>query len=79
MEIKVLGPGCANCQRLEEMTRDAVGDLGIDASIEKVTDSLEIAGYGVMSTPALVVDGQVVLTGLPTTEKLRSVLDDLTR
>ena len=79
MEIKVLGPGCSNCQRLEKMAREAVGDLGIDASIDKVTDSLEIAGYGVMSTPALVVDGRVVLTGLPTTEKLRSVLDDLTR
>ena len=79
MEIKVLGPGCSNCRRLESMAREAVGDLGVDASIDKVTDSLEIAGYGVMSTPALVVDGRVVLTGLPTTEKLRSVLEDLTR
>ena len=79
MEIKVLGPGCSNCQRLEEMARVAVGDLGIDASIDKVTDALEIAGYGVMSTPALVADWQVVLSGLPVDPKLRSVLADLTR
>lgn len=79
MEIKVLGPGCSNCQRLEKMTREAVGDLGIDASISKVTDSMEIASYGVMSTPALVANGRVLLTGLPTARKLRAVLDGLTK
>lgn len=78
MEIKVLGPGCSNCQRLEKMTREVVGGLGIDASIGKVTDSMEIASYGVMSTPALVVDGRVLLTGLPTAQKLRTLLDGLT-
>ena len=79
MEIKVLGPGCSNCQRLETMTREVVGSLGIDASIGKVTDSMEIASYGVMSTPALVVDGRVLLTGLPTAQKLRALLDGLTK
>ena len=77
MEIQVLGSGCPNCQRLEKMTREVVGDLGIEASVDKVTDSMEIASYGVMSTPALVVDGQVVLTGLPTAQKLRAALDGL--
>lgn len=46
MRIKVLGPGCANCKRLEERTREAVASLGLDAEIEKVTDYADIAGYG---------------------------------
>ena len=56
MIIKVLGPGCTNCKNLERVTREAVADLGLDATIEKVEDYAEIAGYGIMSTPALVVD-----------------------
>ena len=63
MKIKVLGPGCANCQNLEKATRQALTDLGLEASVEKVTDYAEIAGYGVMSTPGLVVDEKVVSTG----------------
>ena len=63
MIIKVLGPGCNNCKNLERVTREAVDDLGIDATIEKVTDYPTIAGYGVMSTPALVVDEKLVLSG----------------
>jgi small redox-active disulfide protein 2 len=63
MEIKVLGPGCANCNKLEDATRKAVEKAGLDATIEKVSDLQEIMGYGVMSTPALVIDGKVVLTG----------------
>ncbi len=61
--IKVLGSGCANCVNLEKATRQAIADLGIDATIEKVTDYPSILGYGVMSTPGLVVDEQVVLSG----------------
>jgi small redox-active disulfide protein 2 len=61
--IKVLGPGCANCKNLERVTREALAALGLDATVEKVEDYPTIAGYGVMSTPALVVDEQVVLSG----------------
>ena len=61
--IKILGPGCANCVNLEKQARQAVEQLGLDATIEKVTDYTEIAGYGIMRTPGLVVDEQVVLSG----------------
>lgn len=76
MKIKVLGPGCANCANLERVTREAVADLGIDAEIEKVTDYAAIAGYGVMRTPGLVVDEQVVLSGrVPTASAIRGLLE----
>jgi small redox-active disulfide protein 2 len=75
MIIKVLGPGCANCKSLERVTRQAVADLGLDASIEKVEDYATIAGYGVMSTPALVIDEQVVVSGrVPTVSAIRELL-----
>ncbi len=63
MHIKVLGPGCANCVNLEKNTRAALASLGMEASVEKVTDYADIAGYGIMRTPGLVVDEQVVLSG----------------
>lgn len=63
MEIKILGPGCANCATLEKRTRAAVEQLGLEAIIEKVTDFPTIAGYGVMRTPGLVVDEEVVVSG----------------
>jgi small redox-active disulfide protein 2 len=63
MNIKVLGSGCANCQTLEKRTAEAVQLLGLDTHIEKVTDYAAIAAYGVMTTPALVIDEQVVLAG----------------
>lgn len=75
MEIKILGPGCKNCVNLEERTREAVADLGLDAVFTKVTDFADIASYGVMKTPALVVDEQVLMTGrVPTTTRLRELL-----
>lgn len=61
--IKVLGSGCAKCNALEEAVRAALAELGIDAAIEHVTDFARIAAYGVMTTPALVVDGKVVSYG----------------
>jgi small redox-active disulfide protein 2 len=78
MIVKVLGSGCANCTNLEKATRAALTDLGVQATIEKVTDYPEILGYGVMSTPALVVDEKVVLAGrVPTAAQLRELLAPL--
>ena len=78
MIIKILGSGCANCVNLERVTREAIADLGIDAQIEKVTDYPSIVGYGVMSTPGLVVDDKVVLSGrVPTAAKVRELLQSL--
>jgi small redox-active disulfide protein 2 len=75
MDIKVLGPGCTNCVTLEQRTRDALAQLSEDAAIEKVTDTARIMGYGVMTTPALVVDGQVVVSGrVPTVKHLTELL-----
>lgn len=76
MHIKVLGPGCRNCQNLERVTREALAELGVEASVEEVTDYPTIVGYGVMSTPALVVDEQLVLAGRVPTR--RQVVDLLT-
>lgn len=75
MDIKILGTGCKKCQTLESQTREAVTSLGLDADIDKVTDPGEIAGWGVMATPALVVDGDVVLAGrLPKQADLAALL-----
>ena len=75
MIIKVLGPGCTNCKNLERVTRQAIAELGLDATIEKVTDYPTIVGYGVMSTPALVVDEKVLLSGrVPSVGQLRDLL-----
>lgn len=75
MIIKVLGPGCANCKNLERVTREAVAALGIDATIEKVEDYPTIVEYGVMSTPALVVDERVVVSGrVPKVAEVRALL-----
>ncbi|QUI21890.1 TM0996/MTH895 family glutaredoxin-like protein [Vallitalea pronyensis] len=63
MIIKILGTGCANCRKLEANTKKAVKALGIEATIEKVEDLQDIMAYGVMSTPALVVDEQVKIMG----------------
>jgi len=75
VDIKVLGSGCANCRKPEANIADALETLGIDAPIEKVTEYGEIASYGVMSTPALVLDDQVVLAGrVPSQAELANVL-----
>jgi small redox-active disulfide protein 2 len=75
MHIKVLGPGCRNCVNLEQATQAALTSLGREATVEKVTDYAQIAAYGVMSTPALVVDEQVVLAGrVPTAARIAELL-----
>jgi len=63
MKIEVLGSGCKNCNALEAATEEALKQLGMDEPITKVTDFGEIASYGVMSTPALAIDGEVRTTG----------------
>jgi small redox-active disulfide protein 2 len=75
MVIKVLGTGCAKCHQLEENTRKAVAELGLDASIEKVENIKDIMKYGVMKTPALVVDGKVKVMGrVPSPEEIKKYL-----
>ena len=63
MVIKILGSGCAKCKKLEANAKEAVEEMGISANIEKIQDMKDIIGYGVMSTPALVVDEQVKCMG----------------
>lgn len=63
MEIKVFGPGCANCKKTEDIVRAVVDELGKSANIEKISDFKEMMKYGVMSTPAVAIDGKVVMTG----------------
>jgi small redox-active disulfide protein 2 len=75
MIIKILGSGCANCQRLEANAKQAVSGLGLQATVEKVTDSADIASYGVMRTPGLVVDDQVLVSGrVPSVDEIVSLL-----
>ncbi|MFO8084494.1 MAG: thioredoxin family protein [Desulfobacterales bacterium] len=63
MDIKILGPGCPKCAQTEKIVKETVEEYEVDATVEKVTDVMEIAGYGVFGTPAVVVDGQVKSVG----------------
>ncbi len=75
MEIKVLGPGCPKCNQTADLVKEAVAEVGVDATVDKVTDVMEIAGYGVFGTPAVVVDGQVKSVGkIPKKEDIKSWL-----
>ncbi len=69
VNIKVLGSGCANCKRLEANARQAVENLGIEATIEKVTDTAEIMKWPILSTPGLVVNDKLVSAGRIPTDK----------
>ncbi len=76
MKLEILGPGCKRCQLLAENARAAVAELGLDAEVVKVEDMQAIMAYGVMSTPALVVDGQVRLAGhIATPRQIRELLE----
>jgi len=71
IEIRVLGPGCANCKRLEQITQRVVDSLAIEANIVKVTNYAEIVELGVMSTPGLVINNKVVSSGrIPSMEEV---------
>ena len=76
MEIKVLGPGCANCHKMDEMAKQAVQELGIEAKIEKITDIGQIAMHGILSTPGLIVNGKVKHSGkpLPSLDKVKELI-----
>jgi small redox-active disulfide protein 2 len=76
MEIKVLGPGCANCHKMEEMAKAAVKELGIDATVVKITDMVEIAKQGILSTPGLIVNGKMKHSGkpLPSLDKVKELI-----
>lgn len=75
MEIKILGPGCPKCKTLEKVTREAVAETGINATIDKVEDIVKIMEYRVMHTPGLVIDGKVILSGhVPTVSQVKEIL-----
>jgi small redox-active disulfide protein 2 len=69
MYIKVLGSGCSRCKSLHKITTDVVGKLNIDAEIEKVEDITRIMGYGIMATPALIINEKVIIKGRVPDEK----------
>jgi len=75
MKIEILGTGCAKCDKLEEMVRDVVIKEDINAEISKVQDFKKIMSYGVMTTPALVIDGEVKAAGkIPSSEEIKKML-----
>ncbi|ALO16190.1 redox-active disulfide protein 2 [Salinivirga cyanobacteriivorans] len=75
MEIKVFGTGCAKCKTLEKNTREAVAELGLDADVKKVEDIMEIMGYGVSRTPAIMIGNKVVVAGkAPSAAEIKKIL-----
>lgn len=77
MKIQVLGTGCPKCNKLSELTERVASDLGLDSKVEKVTDINAIVTAGVMMTPALLVDGQVKVSGrIPSEQELKSFLTE---
>jgi small redox-active disulfide protein 2 len=75
MEIKVLGTGCAKCKSLEKATKDAVEKTGVNATVIKVEDIVEIMQFGVMTTPALVINGKVVVKGkVPSVDEISKLI-----
>ncbi len=77
MQIQVLVPGCPKCRETEKVVGDVIAESGADAAVEKVTDVMQIAGYGVFTTSAVVVDGEVRLVGrVPGREDVKSWIRD---
>jgi small redox-active disulfide protein 2 len=75
MQIKVLGSGCSTCAKLEERTHEALGQLGMEAEVVKVEDIAQVMSYGLMATPGLVIDEQLVMSGrLPDVDELAGMI-----
>ena len=75
VKIEVLGSGCANCNRLEALAKDAVSKLGLEAQVEHVTDIREILARGLLATPGLAIDGKVVLAGrVPSAAEVEGII-----
>lgn len=73
--VQVLGPGCAKCEKLKQSAEQAVKDAGVEAVVEKITDINVITGFGVMMTPALVIDGEVKMVGkVATPDQIKQLL-----
>jgi small redox-active disulfide protein 2 len=78
MEVRILGTGCPNCKRLEKVTRRALDELGVEATVTKVTDMMDILSYGIPATPGLVIDGEVVSYGrVPTKAETTSLITNV--
>jgi small redox-active disulfide protein 2 len=75
MDIKILGTGCPNCQRLEKTAREVMEELGVAGTISKVTNMADILGYDILATPGLVIDGKVVSAGrVPSKAEVTSLI-----
>ncbi len=75
MEIKVAGPGCPKCNQLEDLVKEVVSELGMDAQVTKITDFSEIVQTGIMTTPGLIVNGRVKVSGkVPAKEEITRIL-----
>jgi len=76
MEIVILGTGCSKCKALEKLTREAVAEMGINASVRKEEDIVKIMNYGIMHTPGMVINGKVVFSGrIPAVKELKEILN----
>jgi len=75
MDIKILGTGCPKCKALEKAANDAVSASGLDATVSKIEDIIQIMQFGVMTTPALVVDGKVLVKGrVPSVDEIKNLI-----
>ena len=75
MDIKVLGPGCPKCEKTEKTVMDALAESGVDATVEKIKDVMQIAKFGVFGTPAVIIDGEVKCVGkVPTKDEVKTWL-----
>lgn len=73
MEIKILGPGCMKCNKTEALVREVVTESSVDAKVDKVSDMMEIAAYGILGTPAVIIDGEVKCVGkVPKKEEIQA-------
>ncbi|OPX86994.1 thioredoxin family protein [Pelotomaculum sp. PtaB.Bin117] len=77
MDIKILGTGCANCRRLHQLAEEAVAEMGLQAPVEKVEDLRKIMGYGIMKTPAIVINEKVKTSGrVPGKDEIKKFIQD---